>query len=195
MYSLPVSRRTPESKSQNVKSEFRSTSCWSCIEVRVRVRTRCEAAAAPSGFALLALRASAQVFGKSFPVNDYEFLDLRTQSPARVVANYLLPNNSRSPYIIVDHGAMFVNGALSVMIGNNLRGDMLTACDAIAAFLRVTPNAMPIAMLRCYDWKTYLLSLSAAKWGLLLTICGRCMSRTASASYPIYKREAGTWAH
>lgn len=86
-----------------------------------------------------------------FPVKFFEYLGLGVHSPAHVVADYLLPDGSRSPYIIVDKDAMFVNGELSFMVGNRLHGSMLTACDAIADFLGVTPNAEPLAMLRLED--------------------------------------------
>jgi hypothetical protein len=86
-----------------------------------------------------------------FPVKFFEYLGLHVHSPANVVADYLLPDGSRSPYIIVDKDAMFVNGELSFMVGNHLHGSMLTACDAIADFLGVTPNSKPLAMLRLED--------------------------------------------
>jgi hypothetical protein len=96
-----------------------------------------------------------------FAVKFFEFLDVHIHPPARVVADYLSPNHVRSPYIIVDRKAMFVNGPLSFIIGNNLHGDMLTACDAIAAFLGVPPNAKPVAMLRLED-----VSSIASAWQL-----------------------------
>lgn len=99
--------------------------------------------------------------GHAFPVTFFEFLAFRIQSPARVVAEYVLPDRSRSPFIIVDKGAMFVNGPLSFMVGNNLHGDMLTACDAIAMFLGIAPNTAPIAMLRLED-----VSSIASAWQL-----------------------------
>lgn len=89
--------------------------------------------------------------GNLFPINVYEFLSLHVRPPARAVADYSSPDRSRSPYIIVDNGAMFVNGPISFTVNDNLHGDMLTACDAIAAFLGVTPNATPTAMLRLED--------------------------------------------
>jgi len=86
-----------------------------------------------------------------FAVKFFEYLGLGVRSPANVVADYLLPNGSRAPYIVVDKQAMFVNGELSFMVGNRLHGSMLTACDAIAYFLGVKPNPKPLAMLRLED--------------------------------------------
>jgi hypothetical protein len=86
-----------------------------------------------------------------FPVTFFEYLGLHVHSPANVVADYVLPDGSRSPYIVADKQSMFVNGELSFMVGNRLHGSMLTACDAIAYFLGVTPNPKPLAMLRLED--------------------------------------------
>jgi len=85
------------------------------------------------------------------PVSFAELLDLHARSPARTLAQYVLPNGTRIPYIVVDGAAMFVNAPLAFIAGDALHAHMPAACDAIASFLGVLPNPRPIAMLRLED--------------------------------------------
>ena len=90
--------------------------------------------------------------GLRAPVSFAELLTLQVRAPARTLAEYVLPNGSRVPYIVSDGSAMFINAPLSFMLaGPQLHAHMLAACDAIASFLGVPPNAKPFAMLRLED--------------------------------------------
>ncbi|HTX55734.1 MAG TPA: DUF2334 domain-containing protein [Candidatus Acidoferrales bacterium] len=85
------------------------------------------------------------------PVAFAELLDLQVRSPARALADYVLPGGKHIPYIVADGAALFVNAPLSFVFADAQHAAMPAACDAIASFLGAAPNPRPLAMLRLED--------------------------------------------
>ena len=90
---------------------------------------------------------------RSFPCPLPDLLNFKIEAPARLVADYALPDKTALPYIVQDGDALFVNGEISFDSGEAAwRGAMLTVCDAIAQFIAAQPlPGRPQAMLRLED--------------------------------------------
>jgi hypothetical protein len=89
--------------------------------------------------------------GMTTPLQAADYLAMSVRTPARTLAEIVLPDRSRVPAIVVDGNAMFVNYALAFLFSTGTNGSMVEACDAIAAFLGAPPNPKPLAMLRLED--------------------------------------------